>query len=78
MKKADDKKLDLVKPVLSITEYRNTYIELNSVKQSLKNGNILDLDKSILNKPNVIKREFNNLQASDYAFDGKTLEFMRK
>ena len=78
MKKADDEKLDLLRPVVSITEYRSTYIELNSVKSSLKSGNILNLDKSILNKPNVIKREFNDLQPSDYAFNGKTLDFMRQ
>ena len=78
MKKADDKNLDLLRPVVSITESRNTYIELNSVRASLKNGNILDLDQSTLNKPNIIKREFNDLKPSDYAFDGKTLDFMRK
>jgi hypothetical protein len=76
MKKADDKNLDLLRPVVGITEYKN--IELNSVRASLKNGNILDLDKSTLNKPNIIKREFNDLQPSEYAFDGKTLDFMRK
>ena len=76
MKKADDKNLDLLRPVVGITEYKN--IELNSVRASLKNGNILDLDKSTLNKPNIIKREFNDLKPSEYAFDGKTLDFMRK
>ena len=76
MKKADDKNLDLLRPVVGITEYKN--IELNSVRASLKNGNILDLDKSTLNKPNIIKREFNDLKLSEYAFDEQTLDFMRK
>ena len=76
MKKADDKNLDLLRPVVGITEYKN--IELNSVRASLKNGNILDLDKSTLNKPNIIKREFNDLKPSEYAFDEQTLDFMRK
>jgi hypothetical protein len=74
-KKAYEEKGDPVRPVLSHASRK--HIELNSVKSSLYNGNILDLENSAMFTKPQIKRMFNSLEPGEYAFDGQTLNFMR-
>ena len=69
---------DPVRPVLSHSQTQSKYIELNSIKSSLNNGNILDIENSAMFTDGQIKRLFNDLQSRDYAFSEKTLNYMRQ
>ena len=79
IKKAYEKKDgDPVRPVLSHSATQSKYIELNSVKSSLNNGNILDIENSAMFTDGQIKGLFNDLQSRDYAFSEKTLNYMKQ